>query len=137
MSNFWAEMLARDAGQSPAPVAPATEPWWRQNVYGRPATQPQAQAPEPTSAHPYGAAREYATTRARHQSASSSCPACYGENYFKATPNTVTSCFDCGYPVQHSTSGMTTPNTAQEATKAALGQSRGQGYRPDIIVGRI
>lgn len=136
MGNYWADRLAREAGPAQPPAAiPAAQTWWANDLYTRDYGRTPSPATQQAPPGPQSPARPLPT--ARHQQAVGRCPSCAGDNYFKVTAATVATCWDCGYPVQHSTSGMTNPNTAGEAVKAALGQSRGQGYRPDIIIGRI
>lgn len=138
-SNFWADKL-RESGASPAEVAffaplPARETWWRSDLYTRDHRPPQAPPPPPDRYPATGGA--YTSTKAQHTRDVGNCPSCGSSDYFRASPNTVRTCYTCGYPIQHSTSGAMVPNTSAGTAKAALGQRAGAGFQPQTIIGRI
>ena len=65
--------------------------------------------------------------------AQSDCPGCGSDNYFsmgQAKPR----CYDCGYPVEQQSSGVT--GTESGPTKPAR-QVSSSGYQPGSIVGRV
>ena len=126
MSNFWARKLAATQ-PPPRPTGTVTgstqnRPWWSSG-------SPPA-APEPTYAPqeelPPGAApghhviqpseinlRKLPSTMQRD-----SCPSCDSPDYFAATPNTRKRCFGCGYPLLHTTSGMSSTTKGERGTPA-------------------
>lgn len=130
-SDFWAKRL----GQQQAPAQPVaqqpTGPWWAppQPQVQQP-VQPQVQAPvQPTvdTSQQYSGGTpgdggeqhfgdllrqdEYTTTKAQSAKDDERCPDCGGPNYVRSSqsPNSMKSCFDCGYNPRflHSTHGAT------------------------------
>lgn len=135
-SNFWADKLRQAAPAQPAAPAPLPqrETWWGSDVYTRDHRPPQGPPPLPDRYVATGGA--YTSTKAQHLREAGNCPNCGSSDYFRASPNTVQTCFTCGYPIQHSTSGAMVPNNGGPA-KAALGQQQGAGFQPQTIIGRI
>ncbi|MFE6745920.1 hypothetical protein ACFVGM_08725 [Kitasatospora purpeofusca] len=133
MTNFWADKLAATTPAPPAAPLPARDTWWGSDIYTRDHRVPQA--PEKPAEHQPAAAGAL-PSRAQHLRQNGTCPSCGGSDYYRATPSTVQMCYSCGYPVQHSTSGLGSPN-ASTPGRAALGQVRGSGFQPHTIVGRV
>lgn len=63
------------------------------------------------------------------------CPDCGSENYLAATKLTAKRCYDCGYPVVQSGTGLSSGRTDGTTKKAAQVQTG--GYSPGVIVGRV
>ncbi len=58
------------------------------------------------------------------------------ENYMKMSGTNYFRCYDCGYPVVQTTSGM--GNVKSEGpVKAARQPAKGEGFQPNTIIGRI
>lgn len=70
--------------------------------------------------------------------APSKCPNCSSGNYGKMTPETAPRCYDCGYPIQQSGSGMpgvrVPSNGSTQATKQV---STSNNFNPNTIIDRI
>jgi len=68
------------------------------------------------------------------------CPGCGSGNYVKPSPELKARCYDCGYPIQQSgsglgkgiTSGPQASGPAQPAKQVATG-----GFNPQTIIGHI
>jgi hypothetical protein len=66
------------------------------------------------------------------------CPNCSSGNYGKMTPETAPRCYDCGYPIQQSGSGMPGVRLPSNgATQAAKQISTANNFNPGTIVDRI
>jgi len=119
-SDFWARAL----GQPPAPRSepvPATRPWWDHPAH-QPETAPQPPAepvPMPTPAP---------------RTSSGACPSCASSHYASPPTGGRARCFDCGYPLVQSGSGIPTPSTG---TATPARQLSSAGYQPGTIVDRI
>ena len=68
------------------------------------------------------------------------CPGCGSGNYGGATPEARKRCYDCGYPIQQSGSGMgkgiTGGPQASGPTQASKQVATG-GFNPQTIIGHI
>jgi hypothetical protein len=66
------------------------------------------------------------------------CPNCSSGNYGKMTPETAPRCYDCGYPIQQSGSGMPGVRVPTNGNTAAAKQiSTANNFNPGTIVDRI
>lgn len=117
---------------------------WYARKLGNPQSRP-ASAPLPTTpvrpaypAAPVPTAPNLPPTqpKAAHLKNEDYCPECASGNYFKATPNTAQRCYDCGYPIVQTTSGMRSTQ-AEGPVQAARQPAQGQGFNPQVIVDRI
>ena len=123
MSNadWWAKRLG---AQVPAPP-PAAAP-----VY-TPTQVPVPQMPQAYPTQPQSKAQSARLTEM--------CPGCNSGNYFAATPQHAKRCYDCGYPLSQTGSGLGTGISEAQvegATKAALQPAMGNGYQPTNIIGK-
>jgi len=121
MSNqsWWANKLA---GQS-APQQPAQPPY----VAPQPATYVQPQQPQ------------YPPSQQRTPQAER-CPGCGSNNYGGATPESRKRCYDCGYPIVQSGSGMGRGIVSGQQTAGAPQPARqvaNGGWNPTTIIGKI
>lgn len=117
-SNWWANKLGTPAPaaapQQPQPVLQQQQPQYQQSQAQYPPSQ-QMQMP-------------------------ARCPGCGSGNYGGATPESRKRCYDCGYPIQQSGSGVGTgivgqggsSGPATPATQIATG-----GFNPTTIIGHI
>jgi hypothetical protein len=111
-SNWWANKL----GTTPAPIPTATQ------LPQQPMYQPQPQQPQYTP-----------------PVASNNCPGCGSGNYSAAGGGRAR-CYDCGYPIQQSGSGMgkgivsgpQPTGPVQAAVQVASG-----GWNPTTIIGKL
>jgi ribosomal protein L37AE/L43A len=126
MSDWWGRKLGVEPQPSstppvrtpaPAPYRPSTVPGYRQQVQ-------------------YNAEQDVVTTKAQHVQNAHSCPGCGSGNYMKNPGSNYYRCFDCGYPITQSTSGLGGSHDASTPIQAAQ-QVSGSGYNPGQIVGRI
>lgn len=117
MSNSWwaSKLGAQPAPQSRPPVMPPS---------ALPMTQyqpPQTQQPN----LPASALR------------SNNCPNCGSGNYGGNTPESRARCYDCGYPLQQSGSGMPGVRVPTEGPVQPAKQVNSGGFNPNQIVDRI
>ncbi len=111
--NWWADKLAGDAPNPRPQVQPAPQPTApvQQQQPQQPAKQPQS-------------AKE-----------TDLCPSCGSGNYMAAPGRQYHRCYDCGYPLQQSGSGIGSTST-EGPTKQAV-QVESSGYNPQAIIGRV
>ncbi|WP_019629604.1 hypothetical protein [Actinomadura atramentaria] len=136
MSGFWDNKLGNPRPAPPAaPVqqTPAGQqlPWW---AYPSTPHTPQPLASQDEQSHAQVAASKAASARQNLR-----CPDCHSGNYFTvAGLGGGARCFDCGYPVRHSTSGASLPShlTSEQPTRAAR-QLPTEGFQPTKVVDRI
>ena len=126
MSDWWSRKLGTEQQQSSTPPVRTPAP-----------PQYNAQTP-PGSRVPvrYDAEQDTVTTRAQHVQNAHSCPGCGSGNYMSNPGSKYSRCFDCGYPVTQSTSGLGGSHDANAPTQAAQQVASG-GYQPGTIVGRL
>lgn len=73
-------------------------------------------------------------TKARSASVDSHCPECDSGNYW-SVQGSKTKCFDCGYPLQQSGSGMIVQKAQGSTVPAKQGQ--GAGWNPNTYIAHI
>lgn len=119
MSSFWDRKLAPQGPARPAPTVPTTGAWFMAPPPQR-ASQlvPQPQAHLPTRLQAPSAHR---TER---------CPGCDSGNY-------LDHCFDCGYPLVQSGSGMVGTGGTSAKPAKQLDSFVNAGYHPEIIIEHI
>jgi hypothetical protein len=119
--------------------------WWDKKL-GTPQTpaRPQVQQPaQPTYYPPAGdAPRAMPAELEGHRlpaSAASAdrCPNCASGNYGRTTPESRARCYDCGYPIQQSGSGVPGVRVPTEGPVQAARQVDAGGFNPGTIVDRI
>jgi hypothetical protein len=134
--EFWLKKFNEARGGTPprpqAGLTPAGTPWWAHPTYTRPETPPAEPASEPQQLQ-----REYQTERAQSAKHSEVCPSCSSEHYWRPTPNSQATCFDCGWPVQNSTQGVAIANNSSAPARVSLHQAKGSGYNPTTIIGHL
>lgn len=117
-SNWWANKLGTPLPQQPQ----------RQGVVQpQPATYVQPTQPQypPT---------QQATPQAER------CPGCGSNNYGGATPESRKRCYDCGYPIVQSGSGMGKGIVSGQQSAGApqpARQVQAGGWNPTTIIGKI
>lgn len=75
-------------------------------------------------------------TKARSARQTERCPDCDSENYFRPEPYAKLRCYDCGYPLVQSGTGM--GSVADENTPARPArQVKTHGFNPQQFIGRI
>jgi hypothetical protein len=109
--------------------------WWA-NKLGTQQPQNTPQVQQPTYVPAPEAPRLPATQQARPESPR--CPSCGSGNY-GGTAETRARCYDCGYPIQQSGSGvpgMRGPQS-QGPVQAAKQVHSGNNFNPQGIIGKI
>lgn len=76
-----------------------------------------------------------APSKARSAALQETCPECDSENYFRAQHNTALRCYDCGYPLIQSGSGVGA--IKDDGVIHAAKQVPTGGFNPYEFVGRI
>ena len=119
-SDWWAKKMNVPAPNPVMPEVPMAQP--------QPATYVQPQQPQ------------YPPTQQRTPSADR-CPECGSGNYGGATPESRKRCYDCGYPIQQSGSGMGKGIIGQGGQASGPAQPARQvqsgGFNPTTIIGHI
>lgn len=118
MSDWWAQKL----GTAPAP-APMAAPRTLPPMTPRPVVLPQEMAPQ---YQPEDTSR--AMMKAQHTRGSSMCPDCGSGNYMSPPAGGRPRCFECGYPIVQSTSGL----LADPGVKSQPAQQIQTSYNPTI-----
>jgi hypothetical protein len=124
-SNWWADKLGTPAPTSrPSPTPPYTPPPpVPYNPVPQPNTTPQEAPRLPQSA----------ITASR-------CPGCGSGNYGSVTPESKARCYDCGYPVVQSGSGLGKGIQGAGASgpaKPARQSTTANNFNPQGIIGHI
>ena len=101
--------------------------WWAKKL-GNPPPQQERTPPAVVPA-------VYAPTKATSAKQSDDCPECGSGNYF-SQGEAKKQCFDCGYPVRQSGSGVSGGAVSGIPVKAAR-QVESPTYIPNQIVGRL
>jgi len=137
MSNWWADKLGtprQSQPRLPEQQIPVVNPGIAPQYQGY---TPNQGYPPVTQQPPYNPELAGRTLPASAVNASR-CPNCSSGNYGKMTVETAARCYDCGYPIQQSGSGMpgvripSSGNT--EATKQV---STANNFNPNTIIDRI
>jgi hypothetical protein len=123
--NWWADKLGAPVPTSrPSPTPPYTPPPpVPYNPVPHPSTPPQEAPRLPQSAV-----------------AASRCPSCSSGNYGSVTPESKARCYDCGYPLVQSGSGMGTGIQGGQASGPATParqSTTANNFNPQGIIGHI
>lgn len=97
---------------------------------------PQAPAP-PVVAQPQAAPQPHTQRPTPSSLQTDHCPACASVNYMAAVGTKVQRCFDCGYPVVQSTSGVGVAGAKTDGTVHKATQVKTGTYSPTTIIGRV
>lgn len=107
MTDFWDAVL----GQTPPPPAPDPSPsggpWWQSVSVTAPAQQTPAPAPQEPSAANHSPQESMERVQWARDT-EGNCPSCGSGNYARhpEQPRARARCFDCGYPLTQSGTGM-------------------------------
>ena len=123
-SNWWADRLG--SPQRPSPTPPYTPP------------APLPYNPVPQAPMPHQEAPRLPPS----SSTASRCPGCGSGNYGSSAlaPEAKARCYDCGYPVIQSGSGLGTGvqgNAASGPAKPARQSTTANNFNPQGIIGHI
>jgi hypothetical protein len=120
--------------------------WWANKLGTTPTNQPQQQQPRqfttpPTQqpTQPYYP-QEQIQDRRLPESATTinRCPGCGSGNYGSGAPGVRARCYDCGYPITQTGTGMPGVNVPTEGpTQAARQVSTVNNFNPQGIIGKI
>jgi hypothetical protein len=114
--------------------------WWATKL-GQPAPQPQQQ-PQPSPRQvqqPVAQPQNYPPVQ-QQVPLGERCPGCGSGNYGGATAESRKRCYDCGYPIQQSGTGVgkgVVGNQAGGGPATPARQVQTQGYNPQTIIGHI
>lgn len=139
MSNWWADKLGtprqpQQQPRLPEQQVPVTNPGVTPQY---PGYTPNQGYPPVTQQPPYNPELVGRTLPASAVNASR-CPNCSSGNYGKMTAETAARCYDCGYPIQQSGSGMPGVRIPTNGnTEAAKQVSTANNFNPGTIVDRI
>lgn len=127
MPGFWERAIGAVSPAPPARDQAPLDAWWAPKA-APPSLPPQSPAPQPPQPTP-------TPVQAQSSHSSARCPHCASGNYFRPSPETKARCYECGYPVLHSTSGMT--STDRSAATPTRQVNKEGGFNPTTIVGRV
>lgn len=119
-----------------------TSNWWA-NKLGTPQANPVPTPPyTPPVAPPYNPVPQQPTTPPVTPPASATaarCPGCGSGNYGSVTPESKARCYDCGYPVVQSGSGVGTGVSQPGGGPATPARqiSTANNFNPQGIIGHI
>ena len=122
-SNWWAERLGTPT-PNPAPTPPTAPP----------ATPYYPPVPQGVPAQPQAPVTPTASSLAGY------CPNCRSGNYGSPDPEHKARCYDCGYPVVQSGSGLGTGISGPSASgpaKPARQSTTANNFNPQGIIGHI
>ena len=130
MSNndWWARRLG--GGATPRQAMPPTGPA-PQVPYTPPVQQPNVRVG-------YNPETDHLVTKAQSAKRSDTCPDCGSGNYFAPQGTQRMRCYDCGYPIQQTGSGIAgTGGSSSGPTQKAIQVGQSGGFNPTTIVDRI
>jgi hypothetical protein len=112
--------------------------WWNSKLGGQPSQDSRPPVMPPAYQQP-AVPQPPARTANLPMSAgvADRCPNCASGNYGGATPESRKRCYDCGYPIQQSGSGMPGVRVPSEGPVQAAKQVGTGGFNPQQIVDRI
>lgn len=120
-ANWWARKL--NAPETPSRMEPHPG-------YQTPGEQ-SYQAPQ--TQQPTGPRKQL-----RHERAAGICPDCGSDKYFAIAGAGKPRCFECGYPLVQTTSGMGGTGAGETSVPSKQTNARGTSqYHPDVIFDRI
>jgi ribosomal protein S27AE len=126
-SDWWSKKMGVPA--SSKPVTPPTGPT-APVPYTPPTQQPNVQVN-------YDPNADQLVTRAQSSRLSDRCPECNSGNYFAPKGTQRMRCYDCGYPISQSGSGLPSSGTSGGAATPAKQVGQSGGFNPNVIVDRI
>lgn len=140
MADFWSRLSSATPESSPQPTGqqapPTGQAWWQVSVSQPPSPeQPQTPVPDATQ-EPDAEAQSLDRTQWAKQTPQS-CPSCSSSNYLAHPdqPTVRARCYDCGYPVSQSGSGlrlrMEASGPVQEARQTAA--SKTSDFNPQNV----
>lgn len=117
----------------------SSQNWWASKLGGQPSAPAPIQQPRPQQPNLIPAGQNNSTPPVV-ASPSERCPGCGSFNYGGATPESRKRCYDCGYPIVQSgsglgkgiTSGPQASGPAQPAKQVPTG-----GWNPTTIIGKL
>lgn len=132
MADFWSRLSSSTSEPTPQhteqPPPPAGQAWWQVSV-PQPSTPQQPQTPAPGAAQEPDAEAQSLDRTQWAKQPTQSCPSCSSSNYMAHPdqPSARARCYDCGYPVTQSGSGLRLRTEAsgpvQEARQTAASKT--------------
>lgn len=142
MSDFWSNVLGNtpQPDPAPAPTPQADVPWWQRTVIDVPTPPPpasQPMAPQPEEGGELDPEKSLQRTQWARET-TGNCPGCNGPNYDRhpEAPSARPRCFDCGYPITQTGSGVTVQGEQVGPVQAArqIPAARTNNFNPNQIV---
>lgn len=111
--------------------------WWEKKL-GTPGVRPPAVQQQPYVPQPQQPQQPVQYTPPVQHTQSPRCPGCGSSNY-GGTAESRPRCYDCGYPIQQSGSGVVGVQmpSSQGPTQAAKQVSTANNFNPQGIIGKI
>lgn len=126
--SFWTDKLSGKTPSNAQPLA-AVQAWWTHESTP-PQQEEEAVVPEPARQTRH----DVRIAGSPRGTSEGSCPECDSGNYMAASPMVAARCFDCGYPLMQSTSGMAVSKNTPHG--GPVRQVLGDGFHGDRIIGR-
>jgi len=125
-NNWWSQKLGGAQPRSTPPTQPYQPPQ-QAPVQPQQPQQPQQYAPPQQEPRTPASARQ-----------SGSCPGCGSGNYGQVTPESRARCYDCGYPITQSGTGVAgVRQPTGGAVQPAKQLSTANNFNPTTIIGHI
>jgi hypothetical protein len=139
MPDFWDKVLGTPQQQESAPQQQSDIPWWQRTTISTPARQtPPQQQPQPDENSAPSAQPDESASMARTQWAQQTtgrCPSCQSSNYaaHPEAPEARARCYDCGYPISQSGTGITLRGDMPVREARQTRESRTSSFNPKHI----
>jgi hypothetical protein len=143
MSGFWEKVLGTpEPGQPTPPPATDAVPWWQRTVVDVPQSAPPAQpVQQPAEPQTQGNPQESMAKTQWAKQTTGNCPSCASTNYHAHpdAPNARARCYDCGYPISQSGTGVTLKGNNVGPVKSArqTEASKTNDFNPHQIFDRL
>lgn len=114
-----------------------SQDWWSKKLTGQPPSYPPVSPPSVQP--PVQPQQPIVQQPILPQSAqvNSRCPGCGSGNYGGSTPESRPRCYDCGYPITQSGTGIPGVSTGQGGPVQATKQVPTGGWNPTTIIGKV
>lgn len=122
--NWWQQHLTKPINRTTP--RPPMDPALRPPNYVKP---PEVPVPKPAVPEP--------VQQKRPERETSFCPDCSSTNYMAAPGSTYMRCYDCGFPISQTGSGIFSMGGQTDGTTKQATQVKGGGFNPNTIIGKV